>query len=707
MRPSLAWLALLLALLACAPAAHAQEDEGEEGDESQQGMGIVPFDARTSRRGAATEKNRLHIREARELEVRCKEAEAAEGRGDFARAARGYLDVLKEQRDPEAGVQGVCRVGERRWTSFARYARDRLLAFPEEGRRAFRAIADAEARALFDAAVHADDLTALESLWRTYPLASSADEALERLGDAAWEGGEPGAALDRWTLAATIAGGDLDGKRLASKLAVAKARLAASPAPLAAARSPVTGGDNAHAAPLPALLGIDPAPRFTVPLPASDAGRSWGQKTRRIQRFDGPPMSRDEVLPEHIAAVDRGRIVVANGNAVSCYDLATGERRWYQGVWNDQDRGTNLFYGATIAGGRAFVPFTKRVSKAEFFRGIPIVERIAYRRLVAFDLATGKRIWDHEHGPDEFLKGARVSVGLPPVAKGGVLYAQAVLCEGQAKSYAIAVDAATGRLLWRRFLQGGQVELTMFGEPAIEPLHMQVAEKDGTVFVATGFGVMAALEARTGEIQWLATYDSVPIEAARTYYAQERILPWRNQPPVVADGVVVAAPIDAERAFAFDAATGEMRWSVEAAGLRRLLGAWDGRAVFQGDRVQAHDIRTGKLVVTYPQSRAQPALGEEETGRGLICDGTLFIPQATRLVRINLQTGERGSDLALPGGVRNSGSLVYVGRDLVAVNPLQASIFRAFGPSGADISPAAPEAAPPTPGRIPATEGAR
>lgn len=703
-RAALAVATALALALSGGAAALAQEDDEEPG-------GVVPVDpARFGRRAAGETENRIHIRESRELEVRCREAEAAEGRGDFARAARSYLDVLRAQRDPDAGVQGVVRIGERRWLSFARYARDRLLAFPEEGRKAFRAVADVEARALFDAAAGAGDLRGLESVWRTYPLASCADEALERLGDAAWEAGDAAVALDRWQLAAGLAGGDLDPKRLAAKVAAARRRVeaaASAPPPPLVPRWTVAGGDAAHCAPLPALHGIDAAARASMPMPPSEAGRSWGQRARRMPRFDGLPIGRDEVsVAETVPAVDRGRLVLANGNAISCFDLASGDRRWYQGVWVDRDRRPNVFYGATIAGGRVFSSFTKRVSKADFYRGIPIVEEIPYRRLVAFSLETGKRLWDQSESPDAFLSHPMVSIGLPPVERGGVLFAGATIYEAQFKCYVVALDAASGRLLWRRFIAGGQVELTMFGEPAIEPLHMQAAEKDGVVYCCTAFGAVAALEARTGEIQWISTYDSIPIEAARTYYAQERSFPWRNCPPVVSDGALVVAPIDSERAFAFDAASGELRWSIEAMGLRRLVGAWAGRAVFHGERAHTIDIRTGKLAAAYPRGRDAPSLGDEETGQGLIAGGVLVIPHPTRLVRIDVMTAERLPEIPLAGGIRQSGTLLYVGRDLVTVNPLQASVFRAYGPAldGAAATPVAPAVPAAT---APAGEAAR
>src|SRR5207253_519800 len=147
------------------------------------------------------------------------------------------------------------------------------------------------------------------------------------------------------------------------------------------------------------------------------------------------------------------------------------------------DQNADLYYSATIAGGRVFAPFIKSMSKFDSYRGIPICESIATRRLISFDLKTGKCLWDHAQSQDEFLRAA--SVALPPVVRDGVLFAGAVLGnlerEGAFKCYLFACDAATGRLLWKRFLSSAQMELTMFGEPAREPFAMQPAEQGGIV----------------------------------------------------------------------------------------------------------------------------------------------------------------------------------------------------------------------------------
>jgi outer membrane protein assembly factor BamB len=698
--------------VACERAAIAQqEDEGDD-DEG------VPFPPELRRdlglRRGPAEENRVQIPLSRELEIAVRRADAAAAAGDWRGAARRYLDVLDAERAPADGKQHVAPLGAppeppakeaqpapvrrvpERCTSYVRLVREKLYVLPEAGRRAFREIADPEAGAIFRAASRDADPERLELVWRTFPVASAADDALELLGDLALEAGDGARAVDRYRRAAALPGGDLDPRRLAQKIAAAERLVALGAARRLGAEEgpaawPILGGDNAHAAPLPRIPAIARAPRWSRPLPPSRAGESWGVRTSRSGRWvDGVYYGRDDAFAETIPVAADGRLVVVTGRAAICYDLATGDRLWYQAPWagKEDEKSATLFYSATIAGGRVFAPFISKISNAEYYRGIPIIEDMPQRRLVAFDLETGKRLWDLADSDDPFIKAA--SFALPPVERDGVLYAGATVRGDWIRTYLVALDAASGRLIWKRFIGAGQVELTMFGEAAIEPLAQMPAEHAGVVYWCNGFGIAAAVAARTGEIEWLARYDAIAIEAAQTFYARERRLVWRNEPPVVVDGVLVATPIDAEKAFGFDAETGERRWELDHGSDRRLLGASGGAVLLQGERVRAIEARTGKLLGVFPKPGEGPALAAE-LGRGLVSGGAALVPQSLRIQRVEVQAPAAagpGPELPLPGGARDAGSLLYVGRTLVLVNPQRVTAFDVVEKPGA--APAAP-----------------
>ena len=87
----------------------------------------------------------------------------------------------------------------------------------------------------------------------------------------------------------------------------------------------------------------------------------------------------------------------------------------------------------------------------------------------------------------------------------------------------------------------------------------------------------------------------------------------------------------------------------------------------------------------FPKTADGAGLGEEETGRGLVCGGQVLVPQSARVQRIDLARGERGADLQLPGGVRDSGAMLYIGKNLVIVNPQRANVFDVLDNSNAGL----------------------
>jgi outer membrane protein assembly factor BamB len=381
-------------------------------------------------------------------------------------------------------------------------------------------------------------------------------------------------------------------------------------------------------------------------------------------------------FPDVIPAVAGSRVVVVCDGSVACHDLRTGALLWRQRLWAGREVANPLIPGAaTIADGRVFASFVHKTSTARSYHGtIPITEAIPTRRLVAFDLATGKRLWDHIDSPDPFFHEA--SIALPPVERQGVLYATAVLVQGALKSYVVAVDAATGQPRWRRFLGDGQVELTMFGNQAVEPLHMMPAEADGTVYVCTALGLVAALDAQTGEVRWVRRYPTLPLEAARSYYAVHREIPWRSAPPLIAGGVMVVAPLDAGGVFAFDCASGALRWRTERNDERRLLGIHDRRVAIQGSRIRLFDLGSGKLTAIVP-SGARGRLTEPELGQGRIAGDEALIPVRGAIHRFDLRRGEALEPYFLGDGEGGEpgGSLVYVRGRVVLANPGRLSIF--------------------------------
>ncbi len=647
--------------------------------------------------------NQLHLPESRELQVLVRRAQEQAERGEWRAAVETYLELLRKDRAPDGGK--ILRLGEGRYVGYSRYARERLKAFPPEGVEAFRRATDAQAGAIYRTAAAAFDGPRLAEVAGLYPIGSFADDAHERLGDLALESGDLPLAARHYDAGLAVPLSDRDPESLGRKLELARAgptdaaelarrRLPVEPAgpapvpggPARAAEAaprvdwPVEGGSNAHVRRLEVPVDLK-RPRFTVQLPPSRQGQLWPSRAARTARyrFEGLAYAKDEAFAEVHPAVVDGRLVIVTGRHIVAHDLRSGVSRFGPiAVWTGaEDRNGNLYYGATVAGGRIFAPFVHAVSRGDSYRGIPIKEEIPTRKLVAFDLRTGARLWHLAETGAADEVATRASFALPPIEREGVLYTTACVREGSLKTYVFALDAATGKVLWRRFLAAGQVELTMFGEHAVEPPQMQLAERGGILYACTASGAMYALSL-DGEVQWAATYEQIPIEAAKTYYAIERDLPWRNTPPLATDDAVIVAPIDSTNFYVFDPATGAVRFRIDRNGQRQLVGVWDGKLVLAGDRVTGVDLAKGRVV--WPRG-GDVLFTEEEAGRGLISNGIAYIPFPSRVARFDATTGARLPDIVVPGGIRDSGTILATGREVIVINPTQATVYEVGPPS--------------------------
>jgi hypothetical protein len=325
-----------------------------------------------------------------------------------------------------------------------------------------------------------------------------------------------------------------------------------------------------------------------------------------------------------------------------------------------------VLHGGAVSHRIFVTSFVSRVNNAENYKGIPIKVNLPVRKLGALDTKRWRWIWNHQ----DVLKGtpfAKASFPSPPVIVEDTIYASAIVIEGFVRSYVLAFDLYTGSLKWATWICSGQVEQTMFGEHAREPLVSSVAVKEGRIYHCSSLGSMACLNARTGKPIWMTSYEQIEIEPPRGYYPVQRSLGWANNPPIVSGGVVVATPLDSNHALAYDIETGKRKWKISrrfnnAADLEFLIGASEGRVVIAGRQViTCFGLKSGSLL--WKQDRF---FNEHVAGRGLIANGRACLSiyrrgntyparisqydlKTGKLVRTERTSGSSGGDLAMFG----------------------------------------------------------
>ena len=237
--------------------------------------------------------------------------------------------------------------------------------------------------------------------------------------------------------------------------------------------------------------------------------------------------------------------------------------------------------------------------------------------LVAVDRTTdGKLLWKRSAEtialPKRPAEGLSRTVGFEgtPVADARSVYVALTDRREQTATYVACLDAETGNPRWVRHLgeaasdfDNNMMGMGMGMVGSSNDLGHRLLTLDGpTVYFQTNLGAVAALDAETGGIRWVATYPRQ--ERGGLGQGSQRDL----NPAIVHDGLVIVAPDDAASIYAYDAGSGRLVWKTdplpEEVKLAHLLGVAKGRLVATGDRVLLFDVKTGKLLHTWPDGGA-------------------------------------------------------------------------------------------------------
>jgi hypothetical protein len=259
------------------------------------------------------------------------------------------------------------------------------------------------------------------------------------------------------------------------------------------------------------------------------------------------------------------------------------------------------------------VNYIADATEPEEFLQFAITVDIPRRGLKGIRVGGDRAIWDtvKRQSADPFL--AELSFNGDLALADGRLYALGWRKRGYIDVYLVCLDASTGERLWAAPIAGNQVELTMFGETAHEPLLGTVLVRGGSVYCSTNLGVVAGVRASDGHVLWATEYEAQRRRQfrGRRQYGRTPIA-WERNPMLLHEERLVVTPLDSPDLIVFHAGDGRvLQKKSQERGF--LVGILDERIVVAKSEIRllpVRDLERGDELRTkvVDEIRAAPAL---------------------------------------------------------------------------------------------------
>jgi outer membrane protein assembly factor BamB/TolA-binding protein len=580
----------------------------------------------------------------------------------------------------------------------ARKRRAVLSGLSPEGQAAYRLFYDAEAQKLLDKAEGTAEQSSLEKLYSAYFPTSVGDNAADRLGDLYFEQGRFDRAVDCWlAVLRERPDSEISPALMAVKAALGLAR-AGRKGEIEAIRGELAdrfadevvtiGGRKAKAAEhLRALLG-EPAPA-KVPNPSdstvdgpppalSATSAAWqlrfaasvtaGMTPPEVSQWEANSFS--QVVPP--VSIDGSRLYANYLGHVIALELASGKMLWRSSSFHnvevlamqDQARMIDPSRFAILAS-PGLVWSLSRDLKNLNFQGTS--------HLVCRRAETGELVWQTNDLAD--YAGIDL-VGQPVLAQGTLFLAgKTASTNGQdnlPRQVVLAIRPHDGKILWK-------TEVGMFRETQRYYYYAmrdntpqpRLTYRSGSVYIDTHLGVLARLDAESGELNWGYAYPTEPIKGQSIFffrYQPQEPTPI-GAPPMPFGEALLIKGAKADRVCVVDPDQMKLVWDRPIARSARLLGFDDQAVYLGGPDLGALDRQTRTLRWSTPMP------GGSEEVRALVRPDGLWQLTHRGIYEVDPKSGRvrrifRGED---PGA--SGGDLVLTDRWLLAISNRSISAY--------------------------------
>lgn len=493
-----------------------------------------------------------------------------------------FKKVLKNRRNVLYRVsdQGV-------FVPVDQYVQRRILNFPPDELALYRATHDAEARESFETAKRKYSLLGFTEITERLLATSWGDNALLELGNAALDQGHYLAALEYFLILRDFfPKSEAHTPELDLTIALCR-KLLGETAPEESAPAPAKSRLAPEA--LERLKGLVAGAAYTKPpfhtQCASPPHQSTDDYTLQPPSSDPlalrepvwrralPGSRKDFWVYSQPVSTDK-TILYRHKNILYAHALVNGELRWKNDLggrttWQSREARAYPMEDILVQDGLVFTPLYKVGAS-----------------LVALDEITGQVRWAYGPIAAEDEEQTRMRFESAPAGGPNAVYAAYILdrIEGQTHTDTeygvIGFESGSGRVLWRaplcRMLPGKfsggfaastRNRIRSFASP---PLYHQ-----GTVYVTTNSGAIAAIDALCGRIKWLMRYPYWPEvhDATREFgkvwsniYTDASWRPhypmfWFGTRPLLVGERLYVTPVDSPMLLCIDRRTGRVLWS--------------------------------------------------------------------------------------------------------------------------------------------------
>jgi outer membrane protein assembly factor BamB len=656
------------------------------------------------------------------------------GEGNHSSAVAYLMRVLKSESD------AMVPFGERTFLSVRETGLRHLVRLPEPALALYMERASGEAMRELSLQSVPGGEAALEGVVDDYPLTRPAFEAIHGLGTIAFERGEYLKAARRFRQGLREAsliekeayrpGPDFIAQmNLSLYIAL---RMAGRPDEARAHRPEgpiVLGGEQRSPEELEAMLAsLKPASASRGGWPLRGGHRSRVKRpsfphTRLAPQWDFPLRKRsdepaagpwDPMVRKHLEAkriratvypiMDDGALYLFDERAFHPLDLETGEHLFGPLLWD-----WSLLFGGKPVDLES-VTFSG-AKKDRYFYAV-LNQRVealgeASRHqgaIIAMDLEREGYVLWKRGGVEEADAALRNTAftGAPAVVGDRVfILGTRYASPGEARAQAVlyAFQGRSGALLFERFLCSGaevsRFELRFSSESRkmrdrVE-LGSPVAEYGGVLYCLTNLGVVAAVDAYSGEVRWLFKYNRIvsqdPSRYERDYFLDTG--GWRDSLPMVKGGRLYTAPEDSRFLYQLDLNPDPegfiiLEDPIEKGRYIALVGLAEDRFYFSARESARNKIvcteRHGAVIWETPSFEKQDRI----SGAPLLVQEAVLVPTERYIYRIDLRMkGLITHSFPLPEGISGRrgrpvrfGNIIVVDDYLVSVSNEDVIVFK-------------------------------